>query len=174
MLFPVRDSALYGSIYHIISLCSYKHMIRIDARRIVAGVAQKMAGWNRAESQFISKSMSRANFSLKISSAVPGCFRCVPDSTRQRIAYADLRPEVCDRIRNSAMTSKPTIRFSLYLPITFACLFTNCSFSPTSAMAIAIRNFQSGINRGILAHVNSSFVAVGLAAGRSNVAVAFC
>lgn len=119
--------------------------------------------------------MSSQDTAMKVNSPIAILiFSACPVPTQKRKAFVNVGQKAHNEISASVVTADVTHRLPFDSAITkivmpgYVCLF------PAPAMAIAVWNFLCRFRSGILRHVNSSFVAVGLAAGRSNVAAAFC
>jgi len=92
--FAVPDAALIITIVHIVLRRSQKKMFRTNAKRSVTGMADVLAFWNRAISQFVGSAMGIDLFGSKAESpiSIPTVDRAGPEPAG--FGFANQRPEV--------------------------------------------------------------------------------
>ena len=128
---------------------------------------------NETVCHFIRNAMRSVFLAIDCEHSVSMTLVSCPLPARGRTRHVHVRPEPFNKIDAALMTSDVMQRLTFCQAAPGSGSLANPRLFPAPAMAIAVWNFTRGFRSGILRHVNSSFQAVGRAAGCFNIAAAF-
>lgn len=177
--FTTSVPVFYRGIPHVVSVCSDPKMRRIDAPRIIAGVANFLAIFNRAKGKLISHAMSIGAFPLasRVKVAVSLAIKKASPkpATIRASRLVNLRPEAVGKVNSfDVVAMKKAHSFSLDPTTTLACVRNDFCLLSTPALTVTVRNFLRGVFWGILTHVSSSFQLLAVQRDAYDIAAASC